>query len=207
VRDIDRAIADLERAAELMQAHPDEIEPDGQPNARNVPTSTLYSNTWYHLALAYYLKGDFSRAADLWRNARNATPNDDNLVAASSWLYLSLRRAGRAAEATAALAPIDADLDVIENGSYHSLLLMYKGERTPEAVLAAAGDGASGTAVRYGVGAWHLVNGRREDALRIWRAMLDEPDWPSFGHLAAEAEIAGRPRRQPLGAGRLPVPE
>ena len=192
VRDIDRAIADLEKAATLMQARPDEAEPDGQPNARNIPTSTLYSNTWYHLALAYYLKGDFSHAADLWRNARNATPNADNLVAASYWLYVSLRRAGRTGEAAAALGPIDAALDVIENGSYHSLLLMFKGERAPGALLAAAGTGSAGSAVRYGIGAWYLLNDRATEAMRLWRAMLDEPDWPSFGHLAAEAEVARR---------------
>ena len=194
VREFDRAIADFEKAASLMQRRPDEIEPDGQPNARNIPTSTLYSNTWYHLALAYYLKGEYARAADLWRNARGATSNADNLVAASYWLYLSLRRAGRAEQAAAVLDPITAGLDVIENGSYQSLLLMYKGEAAAETTLAAAGGGSAGSAVRYGVGAWHEVSGRHEDAMRVWRAMLDEPDWPSFGHIAAEAEIARRAR-------------
>lgn len=194
VREFDRAIADLERAASLMQRRPDQVEPDGQPNARNIPTSTLYSNTWYHLALAYYLKGEYARAADLWRNARGATPNADNAVATSYWLYLSLRRAGRPEDAAAVLTPITAGLDVIENGSYHSLLLMYKGEATLETTLAAAGGGSAGSAVRYGVGAWHEVSGRHEDALRVWRAMLEEPDWPSFGHVAAEAEIARRVR-------------
>ena len=38
------------------------IEPDGQPNARNIPTSTLNSNIYYHLGLAQYLKGEFEAA-------------------------------------------------------------------------------------------------------------------------------------------------
>ncbi len=194
VRQLDRAIADLERAAELVKGRPDQVEPDGQPNARNIPTSTLHSNIYYHLALAYYLTGDFNRAADTWTRARAAVDNPDNRVAASAWLYVALRRAGRGAEAAAVLAPITPDLDVIENGSYHQLLLLHKGERTLDQVLSAAGAGASGAAVRYGVSAWHLVNGRVDEAHAIWEQIVAGEDWPSFGYLAAEAELAARRR-------------
>lgn len=192
VREIDRAVTDFERAATLIAGQPDQVEPDGQPNARNIPTSTLQSNIYYHLALAYYLKGDFGRAADTWMKARDVVRNADNLVAASHWLYLSLRRANRAAEAAAVLTPILANLEVIENGSYHQLLLMYKGERTPEEVLKAADAGSGGSAMRYGVSAWHLINGRRREAESLWASILAGPDWPSFGYLAAEAEVAAR---------------
>ncbi len=192
VREIDHAIADFEKAVTLIAGKPDQVEPDGQPNARNIPTSTLHSNIYYHLALAYYLKGDWNRAADTWMKARDAVRNADNLVAASHWLYLSLRRAGRAAEADAVLLPISRQLDVIENGSYHQLLLMYKGERTPEEVLKAADATPGGSAMRYGVSAWHFINGRRTEAVALWRQILDGTDWPSFGYLAAEAEVAAR---------------
>jgi len=190
VREIDNAIADFEKAAALIAGKPDPVEPDGLPNARNIPTGTLHSNVYYHLALAYYLQGDFSRAAETWTKARDAVANADNLVAASHWLYLSLRRAGKDAEATAVLQPITADLNVIENGEYHQLLLMYKGERTPAATLAAAGEDSSGSAVRYGVSAWYLVNDRRREAEALWDSILQGSDWPSFGYLAAEAEAA-----------------
>ena len=188
VRELDRAIADFVKAAALIEGKPDQVEPDGQPNARNVPTSTLHSNIWYHFALARYLQRDFAGAADAWTRARAAVANPDNLVAASHWLYLSLRRAGRGAEAAAVLEPIRADLDVIENKSYLTLLLMYRGEKTG-GVLASAGEGSSGAAVRYGVGAWYLIQGREADARALWKQMVDQPDWPSFGHLAAEAEL------------------
>lgn len=192
IREIDLAIADFEKAVALITANggqPDQEEPDGQPNARNIPTSTLHSNIYYHLGLGYYLKRDYTRAADAWRRARDVVRNADNLVAASHWLYLSLRRAGNAEAAAAVLVPIDARLDVIENGSYQSLLLMYKGERTPEEVLKAAGEGSGATAVRYGVSAWYLINGKRREAEQLWASILSGPDWPSFGHLAAEAEV------------------
>jgi tetratricopeptide (TPR) repeat protein len=192
VREIDKAIADFEKAVTLIAGRPDQVEPDGQPNARNIPTSTLHSNIWYHLALGRYLKSDFARAAEAWRQARDAGKNSDNLVAASHWLYLSLRRAGQADAAQAVLTPIRADLDVIENGSYHSLLLMYKGERSADDVLRAAGEGSGGSAVRYGVGAWHLAEGRPAEATKIFQSIVAGTDWPSFGFLAAEAELARR---------------
>jgi tetratricopeptide (TPR) repeat protein len=192
IREIDKAIADFEKAASLIAGQPDQVEPDGQPNARNIPTSTLHSNIYYHLALGYYLKGDFSRAADTWIKARDVVRNADNLVAASHWIYLSLRRAGRAAEAAAVLAPITPELEVIENGSYHQLLLMYKGVRAPEEVLKAAGEGSGGSAVRYGVSAWYLINNQRRDAAALWASILEGTDWASFGYLAAEAEVAAR---------------
>jgi len=192
VREIDRGIADFEKAAALIAGQPDQVEPDGIPNARNIPTSSLHSNTYYHLALGYYVKGDFGRAADTWMKARDVVRNADNLVATSHWLYLSLRRADRTAEADAVLAPVTTNLDVIENGSYHQLLLMYKGEKTPEDVLKAAPEGSGGSAMRYGVSAWYLINGKRRDAESLWAAILSGEDWPSFGYLAAEAEVAAR---------------
>jgi len=192
VREFDRAIADLERAASLIEGEPDEIEPDGQPNERGIPTSTLQSNIWYHLGLARYLEGDFGGAADAWARARDAVGNPDNLVAASNWLYLALRRAGREADAASVLEPIRADLDVIENGSYHSLLLLYRGERQLDDLLGAVAEGPSGTAVRYGVGVWLLLEGRADEARAMWEAIVRQPDWASFGHIAAEAELARR---------------
>lgn len=190
VREFDNAIADLERADALVAGTPDRIEPDGQPNARNVPLTTLHSNIRYHLALAYYLKGDFARAAPAWQRARDAVRNPDNLVSATHWLYLTLRRHGRAAEAAAALDGIVPGLDVIENGSYYSLCQLYKGMRTADEVLSAAGVGAAGAAVVYGVAAWHDVNGRTAEANALRRQLVDGPDWAPFGVIAAEADLA-----------------
>ena len=61
-RQFDRAIADFEKAVTLIKGTPDEIEPDGAPNPTGKPRSTLHFNIWYHLGLAYYLKGDYQKA-------------------------------------------------------------------------------------------------------------------------------------------------
>ena len=95
LRCFDLAIADLNRAAKLIKGKPDQVEPDGLPNARNIPTSTLQSNIWYHLALAHYLKGDFKAALKAYREAAKVSTNPDMLVATTHWQYMTLRRLGR----------------------------------------------------------------------------------------------------------------
>lgn len=70
VRELPKAIEDLTKAAQLVAGKPDQVEPDGQPNARGIPTSTLQSNVYYHLGLAHYLSGDFARAADAYAQCR-----------------------------------------------------------------------------------------------------------------------------------------
>jgi tetratricopeptide (TPR) repeat protein len=191
VRRVDAAIADLERAAELIADREDRIEPDGLPNARNIPTSTLHSNIWYHLGLAYYLKGDFENALRAYRRCMAVSRNPDMLVATSYWLYITLRRLDRVSEAAAVLEPIDADLDIIENGSYHRLLLMYKGELGAETLVeeAEAGGDLENATLGYGVGSWHLYNGRRKLAEAAFRNILKGPQWAAFGYIAAEADL------------------
>jgi dipeptidyl aminopeptidase/acylaminoacyl peptidase/tetratricopeptide (TPR) repeat protein len=193
-RQLDRAVADLERAYALTRGTPDEVEPDGQPNARNIPTSTLQGNIRYHLALAYYLKGDFARALPLYREDVAASAgNPDMLVASSHWLYMTLRRLGRTSEAARVLEPIRPDLDVIENGTYHRLLLLYKGALRVEELLGSVGpDGAlDDITTAYGVANWHLYSGRRAEAEQLFRRILTaQGQWGSFGYLAAEAELA-----------------
>ncbi|MCG8468573.1 MAG: hypothetical protein MJB57_10265 [Gemmatimonadetes bacterium] len=190
VRDLDRAIEDLSHAAELVRGTPDEVEPDGQPNERGIPTSTLQSNIHYHLALAHYLKGDFESALTSYEAYNAVVTNPDQLVAISHWWYAALRRLGRDAEAAAILEPITADLDVIENGSYHRLCLMYKGELDADELWDPTSDNPAGAAVAYGVAAWHLYNGRTDQAESAFRRILENTQWAGFGFIAAEAEIA-----------------
>src|SRR4030095_2127760 len=59
LRCFDDATRDFETAASLIKGKPDEIEPDGLPNAKKIPTRTRQANIWHHLGLANYLKGDF----------------------------------------------------------------------------------------------------------------------------------------------------
>lgn len=196
IRELNRAIADLERADALTRGKHDEIEPDGIPNARGIPTSTLHSNIRYHLGLAHYLLGDFDAAAGAYRRdvaAAKESGNADMLVASSHWLYMALRRSGKTAEAAEVLKPITANLPVIENGSYHRLLLLYQGALPADSLLRAGELGSvEDVTLGYGVGNWHFYSGRQDQGLAVFRKILASPQWAAFGFIAAEAELARR---------------
>lgn len=192
LRRFDLAIADLKKASQLIKGKPDEIEPDGQPNARNIPTSTLHFNIWYHLGLTYYLTGQNQKALDAYRQCLKVSASPDRLVSTTHWLYMTLRRLDRQSEAAKVLEPITEGMDVIENTGYYRLLLMYKGILPAERLLdeaARRGESAASHSVIYGVGNWHLYNGRHEQGLETLRGLLASNQWTSFGFIAAEADI------------------
>ena len=193
LRCFDLAIADLNHAAKLIKGKPDQIEPDGLPNARNIPTSTLQSNIWYHLGLAHYLKGDFKSALKAYREAEKVSTNPDMLVATTHWLYMTLRRLGREKEAAKVASAIKPDLDVIENADYYKLIGVYQG-RTTAAELSKEISGnaspLSKASIGYGLGNWFLYNKQRDEAEKIFRQIILGNQWASFGHIAAEAELS-----------------
>src|SRR5687767_9398809 len=119
VRDFDRAFADLSRGSKL--------------------DPTIYGN-WYHLGIVQFLRGDFDDAAASFQKALPIAPDPGELAGSNDWLWMSLSRAGRGAEAKALL---DRRLDTkpefkpITN-AYTRRLQLYRGEIGPEAVLTAA---------------------------------------------------------------------
>ena len=196
LRRFNDAIADLQVAAELTADVPDAVEADGMPNAMNIPTSTTKSNIYYHLGLALYLEGRFDPALEAYQRCMEFSNNNDMRCATSYWLYLTLRRLGRDGEAMAVLDPITPDMKLIENFAYHELLLLFKGEVAAQQILQSdAEPGPVGQPIDdatrgYGVGAWHLVNGRDEQARAIFRQVVEDSASAAFGHIAAEAELA-----------------
>jgi tetratricopeptide (TPR) repeat protein len=189
IRRFDRAIADLEKAASLVAGRPDAVEPDGQPNARNTPTSTLHSNIHYHRGLAYYVTGDFEKARAAYEACMQASKNADMQVATMYWLNMTLRRLGRTAEADALIAGVTKDMDVFENRSYHQMLLLWQGKGDADALLGGADAALDRATLGYGIGTWHLVNGRKDRAMAAWRGVLGGTQWASFGAIASEADL------------------
>lgn len=193
VREPDNAIADFHEAAELFEGQPDQVEPDGLPNAENVPTSTLQFNVWYHLALSHYVQGELDEALEAQRSCLEVAVHPDSVVACSYWLYMTLRRLGMDEEAAEVLDGISEDMDIIESTAYLDLLLLFKGERSLEDLVGPAGGEATlqSTTTAYGLGVWHLLNGRTTQAHRTWERILDgRSQWAAFGYIAAEGELA-----------------
>lgn len=192
VREIGRAIEDLERAARLVEGKSDVVEPDGLPNERGVPTSTLQSNIWYHLGLARYVSGDLEGAERAYRRGLVVSTNPDMLSAMTYWAYLTARKLGRA-EAEALLAPIEPDFDIIENDGYHKLLLLYAGDPSVDVDDLKELRGAPGSVAFATVGYGLALHAHFEADEASFRRRLEQivaaGQWPAFGHLAAEAEL------------------
>lgn len=225
IRRFDAAIADLQRAAELIAGRPDEIEPDGQPNAVNIPLTTLGFNVWYHLALARYLSGDFGGALQAYRITLQFAPSaagiraaagaagdagrDDNLVATTFWMYLTLMRLDRRAEAAHSLQRIPPEPKLIENAAYLEALRVLSARAAAEGAGGAPGGGRSSSASRggeaardattqvgvqnaiagYARGMKQLLTGDRVGAEREFEQVVVGEAWPAFALIAAEVEL------------------
>jgi tetratricopeptide (TPR) repeat protein len=191
IREFDRAIADLEKAAELIKGTQNSAEQDGAPNEFNIPVSTLHGNIYYHLGLAYYLKQDFENAKRVYDLDYEVARNADNHASIAHWRYMIRRRLGESHDqAKHVLDPITADMDILENHTYHKLDLFYKGELS-EAEISEGIDleGSADAATAYGLANWYYYNGNKAKAKEMMQKMLNAKAWGSFGYIAAEADL------------------
>jgi tetratricopeptide (TPR) repeat protein len=190
VREFDRAIVDLAKGSQLIAGKPDEPEPS-TADPKVMSSETLHYAIYYHLGLAYYLKADFENALKVYRQCLAvAKGNDDQTVGASDWLYMTLRRLNRTAEAAKVLDAIVVGMKVRDDQQYYDRLQMYKGLKTPVELLEAGGDPVSAATLAYGVGNWYLYNGRKAEAKAVFEKIVTGPNWMPFGFIAAEAELA-----------------
>ncbi len=190
VRNFDAAIADLEKAATLTHGKEDRIEQDGLPNDRNIPLTTLRGNIWYHLGLAYYLKGDLDNALRCYTKRAGNHSYDDNVVSTAHWKYMIMRKLNMDQEAEKALIGIDEEMDIIENDSYHQLCLFYKEAIPQHQLMINSLSGSSSDAVVYGWGNWHLYEKDDPEAAKIiFEELLKNGNPFSFGYIAAEMEL------------------
>jgi tetratricopeptide (TPR) repeat protein len=191
IRQFARAQADFEKAAQLVKGQPDEIEPDGAPNPAGKPRSTLQFNIWYHLGLAYYLQGNYAKAYDAYVECMKVSNNDDSVTATSDWMWMTLMRLNRKADAAKVLERITPKMDILENTSYHRRLLMYKGLDKPEALLdTAKADDTTIATQGYGVGNYYYVTGNTAKAREVFQKVTSGGGWNAFGYIAAEADLA-----------------
>lgn len=173
VRELDRAEADFRRGLALDSAN---------------------YGIWYHLGVLRFVRGEFGGAATAFARAQPLAPDAGELAGATDWLWMSLTRAGRRAEADAMLRRRPDSLET--TNAYRQRLRLYRGEIGPDSVLTASdtGDVAVAT-LSYGVGNWHLVRGDTAQARRWFERAVASGGWPAFGFIAAEAELRRLSRR------------
>lgn len=218
LRQFTEAISDFEQAIRLMNDMEDEIEyyqaelvpeieklilnqdstllsaptpitPETLTALKDVYKGTLKSSTYYHYALAHYLLGNFSEAAELYKSTLSYCVDDDMTVATTDWLYMSLRRSGQNSEADALLEQTSTDMHINEP-SYHRRMRMYKRELKPDDLLAPDTTDRRTLATQgYGVGNWLLCNGDTSQAKEVFKRIINHGQPAAFGYIAAEADL------------------
>jgi tetratricopeptide (TPR) repeat protein len=167
LREFDRAFADLSRGSK--------IDP------------TIYG-LWYHLGIVQFVRGDFSGAAASFARAQPIAPDAAELAGSTDWLWMSLSRAGRAAEAKAMLDRRPDNKPV--TNAYTRRLQLYRGEIGPEAVVTAADtEDVQVATLAYGLGNWFLIRGDTAQARKWFERSVQSGGWPAFGFIASEAEL------------------
>jgi tetratricopeptide (TPR) repeat protein len=190
LRCYDKAISDLTIATDLTKGKTDVVELDGMPNDKNIPTSTLQSNIWYHLGLAYYLTGDYNKAVDAFKSCFEVSTNPDMFIATANWYNNSLRKAGRISEADVFLKKINPNVELIENHDYLRILKLYidKQEITDPIQFLKNEAGLGAASYGYGLGVYLLFKGEKNKANLVFNHILSLKQWGAFGYIAAEAE-------------------
>lgn len=198
VRDFDKAIQDLEKAATLIQGKENKVEEDGMPNAQNIPVSTMHGNIYYHLGLAHYLRNNDTKAVEAYKECLRTSSNADNVVSATHWIYTINCQMGRKSTGFNYVKGISSDLEVIENEPYLKACLLYKGDLQPSEIQVQSNDTATNSALLYGLGNYLLCEGDSGAAEEIFRTIVAGSDWASFGYIAAEVDLANKFRKKPV---------
>ena len=189
-----KSIADFEQAASLIKRKKDEMEPDGMPNAKNIPTSSLHSNIWYHLGLAYYLTKDYQKAAAAYKKCLAVSNNPDLYVATANWYYLTLRKLDKDKAADALLKTINREMELIENTDYLTILLIYKEQQNAAAIRTKFLDKdltgtLSNATIGFGLGSYFLSIGKIAEGKDLLQRVIATPQWGSFAYMAAEVAL------------------
>ncbi len=167
VRELDRALADLERGLRL--------------------DSTNYG-ILYHLGIVRFARGEFARAAELFARGQPRAPDAGELAGSTDWLWMSLMRAGKVAEARAMLDRRPDSLPV--TNAYTRRLQLYRGEIGPDEVFTPADTADVQVAtLSFGLGNWYLLKGDRAKAREWFQKSIASGGWPGFGFILSEIEL------------------
>lgn len=181
-RQYNKAINDFKKAVLLTDGKVDQLEPDGLPNTKNIPLSTLHGNIWYHLGLAYYLKNDMKNALKAFNNRSVTHKYDDNIVSGGHWLYMINRRLGKIDKSSAVINEVHKDMDIIENMSYHQSCLFYKGELQESEM-------EMDEVALYTLANWYVYE--KNDTIKAkeyYQNLLEKGNPYSFAYIAGESD-------------------
>lgn len=167
VREFDKALADFNAGARI--------------------DSSVYG-IWYHLGIVRFVRAEFREAAAAFARAQSMAPDAAELAGATDWLWMSLSRTGRAAEAKAML---DRRIDSLPaNNAYTQRLKLYRDVIAPDALFTPADTADVQVAtLAYGLGNWYLVRGDTTRARAAFQRSVASGGWPGFGFIVSEVEL------------------
>lgn len=167
VREFDKAMQDLTRGFTL---------------------DSLNYGILYHLGIVRFARGDFAGAADAFRRAQPLAPEAGELAGSTDWLWMSLSRAGRHADAKAMLDRRPDSLPI--DNAYARRLKLYRGQLSPDSVITAADSAdVQAATLAYGLGNWYLVRGDTARARTWFERSVRSGGWPGFGFILSEVEL------------------
>ncbi|MGH8623007.1 MAG: hypothetical protein ACRET3_12785, partial [Burkholderiales bacterium] len=126
--------------------------------------------------------------ADALRRALPIAPDSGERAGSTDWLWMSLSRAGRRAEAQQLL---DRHPDTPPAGNaYTQRLRLYRGEGNPDSVFTPADTSdIQDATLSYGIGNWYLVRSDSANARRWFERSVASGGWPAFGFIVSEIEL------------------
>lgn len=184
------ALADYEKALELMGDTPDSFEPDGMPNPVGLTISTYRGNIVYYHAQTSFATGDYptvvsGMAKSLALSADFA--RDDMRVPTAYWTYIAYRKMGEHAKARAAIDAIEPGLKLIENFTYYQAVQIMQGRLDPASVK----DTRDST-IKFAIAMERRFAGDEEGAKALLAEIVRENPQ---GHWPSEAELAAPDRK------------
>lgn len=184
------ALADYEKALELMGDTPDSFEPDGMPNPIGLTISTYRGNIVYYHAQTSFATGDYptmvtGMAKSLELSADFA--RDDMRVPTAYWTYLAYRKMGQHDKARAAIDAIEPGLKLIENFTYYQAVQIMQGR-----LDAASVKDTRDSTIKFAIAMERRFAGDENGAKMLLAEIVRENPQ---GHWPSEAELANPDRK------------
>ncbi len=192
LRRLDLAIADFNKAAELIEGKEDipEVYASG-PNPDKLGISSFNWNVYYHQGFTYIAAGMFKEAEEAYWKCFDNIDVVESTVSTTHWIIMALLRQGKKDKVQELLDKIELDMSLVEVGAYYDTLKMYKGVYTPDELLDMyrAKGGVSFMVPAQAIANMYLAEGKTEKAVELYKELHEKGNWTGGVHLIAEAEL------------------
>jgi len=192
LRRLDLAIADFNKAAELIEGKEDipEVYASG-PNPDKLGISSFNWNVYYHQGFTYIAAGMFKEAEEAYWKCFDNIDVVESTVSTTHWIIMTLMRQGKKDKVQELLDKIELDMSLVEVGAYYDTLKMYKGVYAPDELLDIyrAKGGVSFMVPAQAIANMYLANGETEKAIELYKELREKGNWTGGVHLIAEAEL------------------